>query len=661
MNSARNTVIPDVIRFGPFEANTRTRELSRQGRRIKLPGLPFEVLIALLQQPGELVTREELQRRLWPDGTFVDFDNNINAAVTRLRQALGDSADTPQYVETLPRLGYRFIGTMETKGTADPTSDEKPNNERAIRLKPDATDETRSAIRLKPDATDETRSAIRLRPDATRGAWIGALVAALLVTAAVAGWRLWRTPQTLSPSSKLTILVLPFDNLTGDPEQAYISDGVSEEMITELARIAPARLAVLARTTAFRYKDSTKTVAEIAREVAADYVLEGSVRREGMRLRVTAQLIESGNQSHAWAASYDRDISGLLEVEREVAGAVAAAVRVTVVPATQPTAQEAAISEDARDAYLRARYFASRGTVFAVENALEFYQQAVAKAPGYALAHAGLARAFVFATRTEPRVALQRAREAASEARRLQPNLPEAELAWAMAILYADRDLEGAARAFTHAIALDAGNAEAHYYYAQCLTALGRFDEALAEARQAQALDPFSPLVHHYVGRILHFAGRNQEAIDHFARTLELEPNYPWALLFTANAWEDLQKYPEATAFRQKYWSAMNVAPDKVNHLGELYRSGGYPAVRREWIGWIEGFAASTGYVTSTELAMLYGGLGEKDAALRWLEKAFADQTRDLIYIRVAPELKPLHGDPRFDQIVARVFPAKTL
>jgi tetratricopeptide (TPR) repeat protein len=239
----------------------------------------------------------------------------------------------------------------------------------------------------------------------------------------------------------------------------------------------------------------------------------------------------------------------------------------------------------------------------------------------------------------------------------LDPKLPEAELAWAMAVLYGDRDLEAARGAFVSALALDRGNAEAHYYYAQYLTAAGRFDEALQASREAQALDPFSPLIHHYVGRILHFAGKDPEAVEHLARTLELEPNYPWALLFTANAYEDLGTYAEATRFRQRYWSAMGVPPDRVNRLGQSFAAGGYPAVRREWIDWIEGFARSSGFVTSTELAMLYGWLGEKDQAFKWLEKAVDAQTRDLIYLRVTPELAPLRSDPRFDAIAARVFP----
>jgi TolB-like protein/DNA-binding winged helix-turn-helix (wHTH) protein/Tfp pilus assembly protein PilF len=644
-----------VIRFGPFEANPQTRELTKHGRRIRLPGLPFEVLLALLDAPGALVTRETLHKRLWKDDTFVDFDNNLNAAVNRLRQTLGDSAEKPQYIETLPRLGYRFIGAV-TRGASsvplepEPTASAAPDPQTAAT--PDGLSrQTAVAAPAAPTVFHDKDRPAKVRILAVLGT-----AAVLLLFAAFASTRLWSGGTSAAPVRTLTLLVLPFENLTGDADQGYVSDGITEEMITELARVAPAKLAVIARTTAFKYKATTKSVTEIAREVQADYVLEGSVRRDGTTVRVTAQLIEAVNQRHTWAASYDRDMRGLLDMERDVASAVAAAVRVAVVPPADAVAATS-VSEDARDAYLRARYFASRGTVFGVEKAIEYFRQATALEPGYALAHAGLARALVFATQTEPGSALRQAKAAAADARRLQPALPEAALAWAMTTLYTDRDLVAADAAFQQALALDEGNAEAHFYYAQALTARGRFDEALAAARRAQALDPFSPLIHHYVGRVLHFAGRNRDAIDHFAKTLDLEPNYPWALLFTANAWEDLGDFAQATAARQKYWTAMNVPPDKVKALGDRFAADGYAAVRREWIAWIEGFVKTSGFVTSTELAMLYGGLGDKDAAFTWLSRAVDDHTRDLIYLKVTPELKPLRDDPRFDAILARVLP----
>jgi tetratricopeptide (TPR) repeat protein len=349
-------------------------------------------------------------------------------------------------------------------------------------------------------------------------------------------------------------------------------------------------------------------------------------------------------------------VRDLLSIEREIGLAIAAAIHVAVIPQRGESAV-ADVRPEARDAYLRARYFAAEATVASMEKAIAHYREAIAAEPGYALAYAGLARALVFGTRTAPKAALQQARDAATRARELSPAVrPEAELAWAIAVLYGQRDLEAAGEAFRRVLQLDPGSAEAHFYHAQYLTAAGRFDEALSAARQALELDPSSTLVHHYIGRILHFAGRRPEAVAHLQRTLELDPEYAWALLFLAVAHEQMGELDAATAARQKYWTAMGVPRPQVDALGETFRKDGYSGVRRAWIAWIEGFARESGYVTSTELAMLYGALGEKDLAFAWLQNAVENDTRDLIYLRVYPELEPLRSDARFAQVLSQVF-----
>lgn len=622
----------DAVRFGPFQADLRTRELLREGRRIRLPGLPFEVLIALVERPGELVTREELRRRLWPDGTFVDFDNNLNSAITRLRQALGDAADAPRYIETLPRLGYRFLAPVErTVASGGGAADAQAPDQAPAAQGPDV-----------PVA--RRRRAAML---------VAVLLGAVLATAALT----WNTLGIRDPRSGPVILaVLPFENMSGDPAQDYVTAGITEAMITELARIAPDQLAVIARTSVQKYRNTSMTVHEIARQLQVDYVVEGSVRRHGDRVRVTAQLIEARRQSHVWAESFDRELKDLLELEREVALAVASSVRLAVAP-PRVVRRQPGVPPEARDAYLRARYFASQATPFATERAIEHYAQAVEIAPDYALARAQLARVLIFATRTGPGVALARARVEAARARELDPDLPEAQLAWAMVTLYHDRDLATAGKAFSRAVALDIGSADAHFYLSQYLTAAGRFDEALASARRALALDPFSPLVHHYIGRILHFAGRDREAIDHLHDTLELAPNYTWALLFLAVAHESIGEFDEAVTARRRYWTVMGVAPDRVARLGEIYAASGYSGVRRVWIEWLEEFVQQLGFVTSSEIGLLYTAEGDHDRALDWLRKAYEDRTRDLIYFDVYPNLAPLRGDARFQELRSLVFP----
>jgi len=658
-------------RFGPFEADFRTHELRKFDRRIRLPHMPFEVLAALLETPGELVSREELQRRLWSDGTFVDFDNNLNSAVTRLRQALGDAASAPVYIETLPKLGYRFVAAVEFEEPEDPLLTRAAAPASAAGPATEAVHTPAMApARASPPApaaleTAEPAALVTWPPRPARHGWLGRVVAAgfAIIALGLASAWIWPAlaPAPPEPSrSRVMLAVLPFQNLSGVEEQDYLSHGFTEELITELARLDPARLGVVARTTSFKFQGAQKSVAEIARELGVQYVLEGSVRSDGTRLRIAVQLIEAAGQSHVWATSYERDPRDLFVVEQEVARAVAASVKLAVVPvaAEHPRVSETAVAPAAREALLQARFHLSKASNDGVERAIEAFTRAIEIQPDYALAHAGVSRAYIFATRTEPRVALARARTSAERALQIDPALPEGHLAAALARLYADRDLPGAIRAFELALVRDAGNADVHFYYSQALAASGRFEEALAAARRALALDPFSPLVHHYIGRILIFAGRPADAAAHLRQTLDLDPLYQWANLFLAVALEESGDTTGAVAARQRYWSLSGVPPERIARLGAAFETGGYDAVRREWIAWVEDRVRAQGFVTSTELALLHAALGDKDASIRWLTQAWEQQTRDLIYVRVYPEFKILQGDPRFEKLEKQIFGA---
>ena len=607
MPKADNQATSQVVRFADFEVHLRTREIRKNGMPIKLTGHPFDVLAALVARPGELITRDELRQRLWADSSFVDFDNNLNNAVNRLRRALGDSAEDPRFVETLPRLGYRFLSTVEPAESGN----------RRTRL---------------------------LRSFA---------FAAMVLIVATVAWLGFRPVDTGLPD-RVMLVVLPFENLGSNPAEDYLSDGLTEELILQLSRIDSQRLGIIARTTAMKYRGTPKSVAEIGDELGVDYVVEGSVRRGGDTVRITAQLIRVGDETHLWAESYDREPGDLLALEHQVARAVAGQIQVAVSPG-QASIDIDAIDPDAYDAYLRARYYHSRGTVQSTEQAIGLYRDAIEKSPDFALAHAGLARAYIFGIRTEPIVALERAYSLATNARELEPNLPEALVASAMATLYHKRDLAAAEQLFQRALQLDPGNSEAHFYYAQCLAADGRFDEAIASAQRALEVDPFSPLILHYIGRLHYFARDYDKAIGVLRETLDLDPNYPWAHLFLAVTYQRIEAYEQAVEHRQKYWAAMGVSADQATKLGDGYAEAGYESVLRDWYGWIEGFARVDGYVTSSELAILQTELGNRDEAFAWLEKALEHGTRDLIYINVEPAFDPLRGDPRFSQFVQNV------
>jgi TolB-like protein/DNA-binding winged helix-turn-helix (wHTH) protein/Flp pilus assembly protein TadD len=607
-------MVPQRVRFAGREFDPNEGVLLHGTARVVLSPREAATLWALVQGEGGLVDKQTLMREVW--GDLAVEENNLNQQISHLRRVLGARDDGEPLIETVPRRGYRLTVPVEAAPAATPS----------------------------PVAPASNRAAIG--PSAI---WIGAAVA----VAAVAWWA-WSARSAATPVVH-TVLVLPFQNLTGDSASDYLAEGITDEITTELARVAPGSLRVIARTSAVRLRGSTDGLRAIARRVGADLVVEGSLRRDGDVLRVTARLSDAGSETQVWAQSYDQPLEGVLAVQRKLAQSVANTVSVAMV---EPAAVSEAVPPDARDAYLRARYFHTLATVPSIERAIEAYERALAIAPSYAKARAGLARAYIFGTRMEPRLALGRARELAAEARRVDPSLPEAQLAWAMARFYADREFEDADVEFRRAIAMDPGAADPHFYHAQLLTAAGRFDEALAAGQRALAIDPYSPLIHHYVGRILFFARRPQQAISHLLKTIEIDPNYAWTRMFLAVAYEQAGDYENALDQRQRYWALMGVPPARVSGLREVYDRDGYAGVRRAWMEWIAGFERQRGFATSTELGLLHAALGEPDIAIDALNRAADAGVRDLVYLRVYPELDPLRSDPRFETLLARVFSA---
>jgi TolB-like protein/DNA-binding winged helix-turn-helix (wHTH) protein/Tfp pilus assembly protein PilF len=617
------------LRFAGREFHPADGVLLSEGRRVVVSPREAATLAALIRGGGHLVDKDTLMREVW--GDVAVEENNLTQQISHLRRLLGVRPDGQPLIETVPRRGYRLTVPVETVTESDgpaPASDD-------------------GAAPLVKDDSLAALAFWRRRPSRQVAmAWVAA---SLVVAIGVWGW--WR-PRSVPPLQ--TLVVLPFHNLTGESANDYLVEGLTDEITTELARAAPAALRVIARASAARLRGSPDGVRGIAARVGATLVLEGSVRRDGDVLRVTAQLSEAESETQIWARSYDQRMGGLLALERTLAQSVASTVRVSVIDAGTGRAEE--VPPEARDAYLRARYFHQLASVPSLERAIEAYQQAVRLAPDFALAHAGLARAYVFSTRTQPRIALERARESAREALRLASSLPEARLASAIALLYADRDLTSADAEFRRAIAMDEGAAEPRFYHAQMLTAAGRFDEALEQARAAVALDPYSPLVHHYVGRILLFARRPREAVAHLERTVDLDPTYAWTRMFLAVAHEQAGELDKALDQRERYWALMGVASEHVETLRGAFERDGYAGVRRAWAEWIAGFEQQRGFPTSTERGLLHAALGETDLAFDALGRAADAGVRDLIYLRVYPELDQVRGDPRFAALVRRVF-----
>ncbi|MCX6634101.1 MAG: winged helix-turn-helix domain-containing protein [Acidobacteria bacterium] len=570
-----------VIRFGEYEADLRSGELSKRGTRIRLPGKPFEVLALLLEHPGELVTREELRARLWPGDVFVDFENNLNTAVARLREALGDSAEKPRFIETLPRRGYRFIG----------------------------------------------------RPP--------------------------EIPVSVSPPSRrFKLAVLPLENLSGDPAQEYFSDGMTEEMITQLASLAPERLGVIARTSAMRYKGTRKDIARIGRELGVDYVVEGSVRRADDRLRISAQLIQVSDQTHLWANSFDGGLGDILRVQSEVARAITQQIEVTVSPAGERCFRRApAVDPEAYDAYIKGLYHFSHFNPSGLNKAIEYFELAIRKDPEYAAANAKLATTHAlmgFWGYVPASEAMPKAEKAALAALQVNDTHPDAHGALAWVHWFHYWNLAEAEREFERAVEL-APNDPLHHWFLSLFLGSMREDHqrAIAEAELALELDPLSALIQSSAGWVFYWARHYDRTIAQSRKALEMDPNCIPAYYTLGLALLAKSSFDEAIAALVE---ATHRFGDHVSlgYLGLAYGLAGRRAEAREVLAQLERRAASQ-KVPPYCFVWVYLGLGENQAALDWIEKAYAAHIPITLWLRCAPTLDPLRSEPRFEQLLARL------
>src|SRR5262245_44424102 len=437
-----------ILCFASFEVDTASGELRRQGLKIRLQDQPFRLLVLLLERAGDVVTREEVREKLWPADTYVDFDHSLNTAVRKLREALGDSAETPRYVQTLARRGYRFIAPVARRRTAQVADSGNAD-----------------AASVVPPATAQPPASARRR-------LILPMVIAIGVAALVAYGIVPRQGPATQSGRRLTLAVLPFDNLSGDADQEYLSDGLTEEMITQLARLEPDRLKVLARSSTWKYKRADRDIGQLRRELGADFVLEGSLRRAGERVRVTAQLVRGDDQSHVWAETYERELRDVLILQSEVAAAIARTIAVTLTPDAQARlARARPVRSEAYQDYLRGRFFWNRRTAAALKQALGYFEKAIAADPGYAPAYSGLADSYSTLGASSvvgglpPREAMPKAKAAALEALRIDGTLAEAHVSLATIHLLYDWDSAACDKEFRRALELDPNYTAAHHWY----------------------------------------------------------------------------------------------------------------------------------------------------------------------------------------------------
>src|SRR5215470_3767375 len=494
-------------RFGAFKLNAQTGELSNEGEKLQLRDQPLKLLLAMLEQPGELVTREELVRRVWPDGTFVDFDRGLNKAVLHLREALGDSAERPQFIETLPRKGYRFVAAVTQDPPELPTASTAPIPER--------------------------------HRGPTFPLWMACIlvlaIVAILMAANVGGARDWISNR-FHPNSQISALaVIPLENLSGDPDQEYFADGITDELITNIAKMSQAR--VVSRTSVMHYKGSRKTLQQIAQELNVDAIVEGTVQRSGDRVRITAQLIQTSTDSHLWAESYEQDLKGILQLQRDVATDIARQVDTII----KPLHSTRSVNPAAYVAYLKGRFEFYRYTKEGWQKAIEYFNEAIQRDPDFAPAHVGLSACYLAGVGWEalPPEESPKGKAEAEKALKLDDQLASAHFVLGGAY-YQQWRWQDAEKEFERGLELDPNDALGRQWYSNYLLTLGRFDEAINQQERARAVDPFSPLINTNLAKAYYYARQFDRAVGQARETLKLDPKYAGAWAFLERAYRHM-------------------------------------------------------------------------------------------------------------------------
>jgi TolB-like protein/DNA-binding winged helix-turn-helix (wHTH) protein/Tfp pilus assembly protein PilF len=621
--------LPRVLRFGIFEVDVRAGELRKNGVKLRLQEQPFQVLCMLLEHPGDVVTREELRSRLWPANTFLDFDHGVNAAIERVRDALGDSPDNPRFVETLPRHGYRFIAAAV----------------------PDA---------IRPEKSHSLRRR-----------WVLPVVDAVLVVIAAAllvlnagGLRKELLSRSSAQHQIRSLAVLPLTNLSGDPEQEYFADGMTEELITELSRISS--LKVVSRTSVTQYKgEKKKPLPQIGRELNVDAVMEGSVLRSDNRVRIAAHMIYAPTDQNLMAETYERDVGDVLKLQREVAESITRQVRVKLTPEQQARLRQAPeVNPDAYQAYLKATYL-DWSQHKEVEMAQSYLEKAIEEDPSFAEAYARLAALqsiYLGESRWQsPREAFPSAKQAIDKALELDEKNCLAHLMLARISWRYDWDWQTADREYLYALKLCPSAMEAHYDYALFAASNGRSAEALDEMARMRELDPIrsEPFASK---SFINYHLRNYKALIEVDRTFVARASNSWlAHYWVGVGYEGLGQAREAIPEYRKAAEQSQGDSDPTAALAHAYATTGRKAealkILRDWQ-----HQSETSYVSPYMIATVYAGLGDKDKAFEFLEKAYRERSPDLPYfLRADLRVDSLRSDARFQDLMHRMnFPNKS-
>lgn len=637
--------------FGPFEVWFDSGELRKGGLRIRVQQQPLKLLEILLEHPGEPVSREQLRNRLWNSQSFGDFDQAVNIAIGKLRSALGDSAENPLYIETLPKHGYRFIGDVFLIRRDDPAEGLGPDL-------PESSHTRFASVESPPGHPDAaTQVAEGMDPPGAlprkrrRIAVAVSIVLALLILAGFLALR-----SATRPTGIQSLAVLPLDNFSGDASQDYFADGMTDELITNLAQIRALR--VVSRTSVMMYKGTRKPLRQIGRELNVDAVVEGSVLLSGDQVRITAQLIQVPADKHLWAKSYQGNIRDTLDVQKEVARAIAEEIRIEVTPREEAALKSTKkIDRAAYEAYLKGRYFWNQRTAEGLENAVNYFNQAIASDPNYAVAYSGLADTYALLgdwqyAAMPPSEAMPKAVFAARRALELDDSLGEAHASLAFCLDGFSWDFAAADKEFQRAIELSPGYATAHHWYAWHLSLLGRNTEAIAEMKEAENLDPISPVVNADLAELLLIAHLPEESIQQSRKTIEIHPGFALAHNQLAQAYMQKRMFPQA---EMELKEAIRLAGNSPIFVANLARAYAGSKREQEAARLLESLKKRSGPGSPlvAEIAMVYTALGDKDQAMAWLEKGYQERFNPGVLVR--PCFDPLRSDPRFRNLVRRI------
>jgi TolB-like protein/DNA-binding winged helix-turn-helix (wHTH) protein/Flp pilus assembly protein TadD len=629
-----------LYEFREFSLDVQSRILKRAGVTVPLTPKAFDALLLLVRNAGRIVTKDELMKVVWPD-SFVE-ESNLTQTIFMVRKALDETSER-RYILTVQGQGYRFLVPV-TEST----------DEAQAREAPVAPSDAGSML--------ETPSPSRLR--ASRQWRLVVIAAAVIAFVLIAKFWLRRSwPGTAEPAVKTMLAVLPFENFTGDPGQEYFSDGLTEEMISQLGDLDPAHLGVIARTSVMHYKHSQEALPQIGKELGVQYVIEGSVRRDSGRVRITAQLIQVKDQSHVWAREYDRDLGHLLELQGEIAREVANEIEFSLSGRRRIEAAQGTVarppgtrSYEAYDLYLKGRYLWNKRTAGGFRQAAGYFQQAIDKDTNYAQAYAGLADTFSLMSTWNmgPQNELMpKARAAALRALELNEGLAEAHASLALIEENYDYDWPGAEKEFRRAIQLDPQYATAHQWYAEFLSWQGRFDEAFAESSQARQLDPLSLIIATDYATILYYSRQYENAVRQCRSVLELDPTYGRAQVSMIPSFSQLGRYDEAIDEINR-WAARGQEPWLWAWEAAVYGRSGRAAQARRALAKLEQVAGSQ-QDRNAMFFVAYSGTGQKERFLALLESAYEEHSNSVVEIKVDPIFDPIRSDPRFQNLLRRV------